>query len=158
MAIDSKAGERYWWPVKPVWAEVSVHNGPQQFLRHFGRLRPEVSYLYAAHWCQSEVRSGGFRQFSSNSTGVLAPEALAAFRAIGLAEWGDLLEEAARFFGDPFPRSRDVRRERLREGPVNEGEDWSPFEAMDDRFYACLNEEESRWDRAADAYASRVGS
>lgn len=65
----------------------SWYEGPEEFVRQFRRVRPEVGHLYAAHWCQSEVRNGGFHQFFSNTTGLLAPEALEGFRAIGAVEW-----------------------------------------------------------------------
>jgi len=80
--VDSnpRPGERYWRLIKPFSRELSIYDGPEVFLYQFRQLPPEVGHLLAAHRCQSEVRNGGFHQFFSNSTGVLAPEALAAFR------------------------------------------------------------------------------
>jgi hypothetical protein len=155
---DPKIGERYWQLVEPVWKEISIYDGPSEFLRQFHRVRPEVGHLFAAHWCQSEVRNGGFHQFFSNSTGVLAPEALAAFRAIGLEEWASLLNEAMRFFGEPYPREQDERQELLATVPGNKPEEWDPFDALDGRFYDWLDTDGDRWERAADAYASRVNA
>src|SRR6478672_11661355 len=93
---NREAEEGYWSLVKPIWRSISIYHGPDTFLRQFRVVRPESGYLFAAHWCQSEVRNGGLHQFFSNSTGVLAPEALTAFRAIGLSEWADVLAEAMR--------------------------------------------------------------
>jgi Domain of unknown function (DUF4375) len=155
---DPKIGERYWQLVEPVWKEISIYDGPSEFLRQFHRVRPEAGHLFAAHWCQSEVRNGGFHQFFSNSTGVLAPEALAAFRAIGLEEWALLLNEAMRFFGEPYPREQDERQELLATVPGNKPEEWDPFDALDGRFYDWLDTDGDRWERAADAYASRVNA
>jgi hypothetical protein len=114
-----------------------------------------VGHLFAAHWCQSEVCNGGFHQFFTNSTGVLAPEALAGFKAIGVIEWASLLEEAMRFFGEPYPREREVREERLSKVSGKEREHWDPFFALDDRFYEWKHAEDD--ERAADAYARSNG-
>jgi hypothetical protein len=155
MESNPKPGEYYWRLVEPVWGEISIYDGPGEFLRQFRRVRPEVGRLFAAHWCQSEVRNGGFHQFFSNATGVLAPEALAAFRSMGLEEWASLLKEAMRFFGDPYPRDREERWELLAKVPGDRREDWDPFYGLDDRFYAWLRDDQDRWERAADSYANR---
>jgi hypothetical protein len=150
-------GNRYWSAVGPVWRSISIYGGPDLFLRQFGRVRREVGHLFAAHWCQSEVRNGGLHQFFSNSTGVLAPEALEGFRAIGLVEWATILEEAMAFFGSPYPREQAVRLELLAGRHGRRREEWDPFYGLDDRFYEWLRGGDNRWEHAADAYAERVG-
>src|SRR4051794_21209377 len=156
MDNNPQPDDSYWTMVKPVWWEITIHEGPEVFLRQYRRVPPGVGHLFAAHWCQSEVRNGGFHQFFFNHTGVLAPEALAGFRAIGLREWASLLEVAMRFFGEPYPRERDVRRERLAGVAGDDREDWDPFTALDDRFFAWMDADEHGWRRSADAYASKV--
>jgi hypothetical protein len=146
-------GDRYWQLLDPIWDKVSFYDRPEPFLRDFAELPTAVGHLFAAHWCQSEVCNGGFHQFFTNSTGVLAPEALAGFKAIGATEWASLLEEAMRFFGAPYPREREVREERLSKVPGKEREQWDPFFALDDRFYEWKHAEDGRWERAADAFA-----
>ena len=94
MNPEREPGELYWSLVEPVWRSVRVSADPDDFLERFAELRPAVRNLFAAHWCQSEIRNGGSHQFFTNPTGVLAPEALEAFRVIGLAEWADILEDA----------------------------------------------------------------
>jgi hypothetical protein len=150
-----QAGDRYWSLVKPVWRSISIYDGPTVFLGQFGAARPEVGHLFAAHWCQSEVRNGGLHQFFANSTGVLAPEALAGYRAIGLREWAAILAEAMAFFGSPYPREKGHRHERLAQRESLSREEWDPFHALDDQLLTWLDAEEDRWERAADAYASR---
>jgi hypothetical protein len=152
-------GERYWRLIEPVWRAVSIYEGSAVFLDQFGRLRPEVGHLLAAHWCQSEVRNGGLHQFFMNSTGVLAPEAAAGFTAIGIGEWAAVLTEAIGYFGPDYPRPTGERQQVLLmipKGPTRD--DWDPFSKLDDRFYAWLRADESdRWCRVADEYAGRVG-
>jgi hypothetical protein len=146
-------GELYWPLVEPVWRSLSIYAPPTEFVEQFSALPTKVRHLFAAHWCQSEVRNGGFHQFFSNSTGVLAPEALAAFRAMGLTEWAAILEEAMRFFGEPYPRERGARLELLSRGR-GPREEQDPFSRLDEQFYAWLVAEDTdRWCRAADAYA-----
>lgn len=159
MSAD-RPGGRYWALVEPVWRAISIYDGPDEFLAGFRAVRPEVGHLFAAHWCQSEVRNGGFHQFFTNSTGVLAPEALAGYRAIGLIEWADILAEAMACFGDLYSRDRADRLDRLDRlvaGNRGRRKNWDPFSALDDRFYRWLHAEPDRWERAADAYAALVG-
>ena len=106
-------GETYWRLIEPFADAISIYDGPTIFLEHYRKVPIKVGLLFAAHWCQSEVCNGGFHQFFSNSTGVLGPEALDAFQAMGLKEWAALLEEAMRFFGSPYPREREKRRALL---------------------------------------------
>jgi hypothetical protein len=152
---EQQPGDRYWSLVEPVWRSISIYDGPETFLQQFCAVRSEVGHLFAAHWCQSEVRNGGLHQFFSNATGVLAPEALEGFRAIGLVEWSDILAEAMRFFGIPYPREQLGRRNQLAERRGRRREEWDPFYHLDDRFYKWLHAEPDRWARAADAYAER---
>jgi len=73
-----------------------------------------------------------------------------------LREWASLIEEAMRVFGAPYPRDRAERRERLVAAFADQREGSTPFDELDHRFFAWLHGEEDRWERAADAYASRA--
>ena len=153
MNDHQKPGERYWSVVKPFWQTVNIYDGPDDFIHSFRALPPVAGHLLAAHWCQSEVRNGGLHQFFSNSTGVLAPEAMAAFRAIGLADWAEILAAAMEFFGEPYPRERAARLALLDGRPGRQRKEWDPFDELDERFYAWLQPEADRWERAADRFA-----
>ncbi|QEL14877.1 DMP19 family protein [Limnoglobus roseus] len=153
MADGERPGKRYWSVVKPIWGAISICDGPDEFLQQFRLVPPATGHLFAAHWCQSEVRNGGLRQFFSNSTGVLAPEALVGFRAIGLAEWYDVLAEAMRFFGNPYPRNQSIRRRLLADYDRLQEKAEYPFSTLDDRFDAWLHSEPDRWERVADGFA-----
>jgi hypothetical protein len=154
MAKMRKVDVRYWTLVEPVWLPLNRtwDNGCEEFLRVFQAIRPEVRDLYAAHWCQSEVCNGGFHQFFSNTTGLLAPEALEGFRAIGLKEWAEILAEAIKFFGSPYPREQADRQDLLARGPGRRRDEWDPFCELDKQFYEWTD----RWEDAADSYAARV--
>lgn|SRR5262245_14812443 len=149
---DTRIG--YWSLIEPVWLQLnrSWDNGPEEFVRLFCSIRPEIGHLYAAHWCQSEVCNGGLHQFFSNTTGLLAPEALEGFRVIGAAEWVQILAEAMNHFGTPYPRNREQREQFL---PVRQGrtkEKWDPFYELDKRFYEWTD----NWEDAANRYAERI--
>lgn len=153
----------YWDLVEPAFDAVDIYKSPEVFLAQFRPLAPETGHLLAAHWCQSEVCNGGFQQFFANSTGVLAPEALQAFDAIGLTEWAGLLREAMAFFGADYPRLRKLREQRLSADQkladqAGQGRDWDPFRALDDRFFAWLGPNGDAWEQAADAYALRAAA
>lgn len=154
---ELRPGEHYWMVVEPIWRSISIYQGPEVFLRQFRTVRPEVGHLFAAHWCQSEVRNGGLHQFFSNSTGVLAPEAVEAFRAIGLYEWTKILEEAMAYFGHPYPRDQDERLRILSRARRKKRTEWDPFYQLDERFYRWLHAASDRWEPAADRYARGIG-
>ncbi len=99
----------YWDLLEPIWDQIDIYTNPETFLAQFAQLPQAVGDLYAAHWLVSEVVNGAFPQFFSNSTGVLAPEALIAFRRIGLTDAADITEACMTFFGDSYPRDRAVR-------------------------------------------------
>ena len=139
-----RSSNRHWLPLNRTWDD-----GPATFLREFRALPPGVGHLYAGHWCQSEVCNGGLEQFFHNTTGLLAPEALAAFHAIGIPSWADVLLEAMSFFGHSYPRERLKRMTQL-------AKDQRPFRELDKRFYAWLEGDYDRWARTADEYAKRL--
>ena len=146
MSGDTKPGELYWSYVDPIWDRVSIYDGPEVFLEQIRKVSEVQRQLFAAHWCSSEVRNGGLQQFFSNATGVLAPEALEAFRVIGLPQCADALEKAMAFFGEPYPRERATRESMLDDA-------FDPFTEFDDVFFEAFRDH--GFDRAADAYAAR---
>ena len=81
--------------------------------------------------------NGGFHQFFSNPTGVLAPEAAGAYRRLELPDLAEIVEEAMAFWGTPYPREQGDRQGRLVWQPTTPREEWDPFFALDERFYAA---------------------
>ena len=147
----------YWKLIEPHWERISIYDGAEAFLREFDATPVAVRTLFAAHWCQSEVCNGGFHQFFWNPTGVLAPEAAAAFEALNMPGIAALVRRAMRFFGPAFPRERERRVEVLDEYRDAHADAPSPFESIDDEFDELRDEEAGGWETAANDYANREG-
>jgi len=138
---NDRPGEAAWRAIEPVWESINIYGSPQEFLDGFRAVPEPVGHLFAVHWCDSEICNGGFHQFFGNSTGILAPEALDGFRAIGLSKCADLLQEALMILGYPYPRKRKARCLRLKqvERDGEERAEWDPFYELDDQYYAAKN-------------------
>src|SRR5262245_46639863 len=109
--MKKEPGDLYWSVVEPYWLRLneSWDEDPSHFLEALRAVPERIQHLYAAHWCQSEVRNGGLFQFFFNSTGILAPEAVSGLNTVGATELADILAEAMRHFGDIYPRVRSER-------------------------------------------------
>ncbi len=148
-----KPGQLYWSLVDPIWDAISIYDGAEIFLKQFQASPPASRTLFAAHWCQSEVRNGGLHQFFGNSTGVLAPEAVSAFESIGMPKTAAVVAEAMAWFGPAYPRDREVREDLLGSYENEDPDEWNPFEALDDRFFELIESENGGFVAAADRYA-----
>ena len=147
----------YWTLVDPIWEAVSIYDGPEVFLLQY-TAAPEASrVLLAAHWCQSEICNGGFEQFFFNSTGVLAPEAVEAFRKIGMPQIASLIERAMSVFGTIYPRDRAARCAALDDICGASQNDGEAFGDLDDSFFVLIESEKGGFEAAADAYAAANG-
>lgn len=146
--------DSYWTLVKPVWDEVSIYDGADAFLRDFDKVPRKAGVLLASHWTQSEIMVGGLGGFFSNPTGVLAPEAVEAFLALGMPRCAALLSEAMRFFGEPYPREqidRVVVFERFHE---EQGEGAIPMREQEDAIAVEIEQENGGFENAADRFAA----
>lgn len=145
----------HWWDViEKAYDSVDIYSGEHAFLAHFRPLPDYVRHLLAAHWCRSEVDNGGFDQFFLNSTGVLAPEAVSGFRAIGLMDAADVVAVAISRFGGNYPRDQDVRNEAMKslpnDGSTAFGGRGLCFGDLNERFYNYCDYRD--FDRIADEY------
>ena len=105
--------------------------------------------VYAGNWCVSEINNGGFLQLFWNSTGMLVPEAVGCFRAVGALDIAETLESAMSFFGLSYPRER-LDRMKILGGPNLEYPEESPFDAQDERFYEWFETPGNDWGTLAD--------
>lgn len=103
----------YFELIEDASTRVTFDDGPAIFFDTFAQLPERVRHLFAVYWCDSEICNGGFNQFFFNSAGILAPEALQGFRALGLDRQAGLLENAMGILNSPYPRDRGARSEAL---------------------------------------------
>ena len=146
--------EPYWKTIEPIWEAVDIYSGVETFTKSLTAVRREVALLYAAHWCQSEVCNGGLSQFFGNSTGVLAPEAVEGFRAIGQPQVADLLVHAMGLLGQPYERERKRRNEVLDLLPDDVyNRIAGPFSDLNEKFFELIRSESGGFAAAANRYA-----
>jgi len=147
-------GSVYWALVEPFWIPLneSWDESDDGYLSKLRSLPAGIASLYSVHWCDSEVCNGGFHQFFWNTTGIVAPEALEGFRAIGAQELAEIVAEAMARLGRIYSRDRRDRQIALaslqagwRSGEV--------FEDLDHRFYAWLDSMPNGWHDLADEFA-----
>lgn len=143
--------KEYWDIVGPVWNVIDIYEGPEVFQQTYNSVPRESGLMFAAHFCQSDVCSGGFEQFFWNPTGVLAPEAVEGFREIGLPQLAALIESAMEVLGPVYPRDRNERKSRLSRIPE------VVFDALDETFFALIKSEEGGFEAAANRYVERMG-
>lgn len=148
-------GSAAWRLVEPYVEQVSIYDGPAKFLSGIATLPKAAQHLYAVWWCDSEICNGGLHQFFSNSTGVLAPEAVEGYRAVNLLECADLVLAAIDKFGPSFPRERVERKAALQslKLPGKARKEWDPFYDLDVRYYAARDR--AGYDNVIDTFARR---
>jgi hypothetical protein len=144
--------EAFWKAIADVDEAVSIYDGPVQFQREFAAVPAKAGNLFASHWCQTEVCNGGFRQFYTNSTGVLAPEAVEAFKELGMPGTAAVVAEANSWFGYAYPRQRQTRELTLKAHATMHPGSSGPFEELEEKFFRLLSSENGGFERAVKAY------
>ena len=153
---NDAASGGYWDVLEPYWDRIDIYNGPERFLATYAAAPAVVQTLFAAHFCESEISNGGLHQFFMNPTGVLAPEAVDAFRRIGCPAAAAILERAMAFFGTPYPRLQDDRINRLNARAGTSRAEWDPFVELDGGFYESLGPEHQPFYEALDRIAGSM--
>jgi hypothetical protein len=143
-----------WWLINdldpfPCWTD----DGYDPSLANCPR---DIQLLIATDYGKSDIENGGFHQFFSNPTGVVAPEMIEWFERAGLPESASVLREATALFGKGFPRSQAARREFLTSFDGATRADWDPFFKLDDRFYASVPMDKDKFEAAADRWLREV--
>lgn len=145
--------DAYFEALEPHWDRISIYDGPETFLRQFADAPRFVQTIFAAHVCQAEVCNGGFHQFFNNSSGVLAPEAVEAFRSLGMPQVAEVVATAMALLGDEFPRDREKRLLKLSQLASSGTAEQEPFDAEEREFYRLIETEAGGFDRSADQLA-----
>ena len=147
--------ESYWKYVEPIWDSVSIYDGGEFFVEQFSKLTEKQKVLFSSHWAQSEILNGGLGQFFSNSTGVLAPEAVEALIKLGMPKSAQAIKNAMLFFGEPYPRERSLRENAFEAFFEKYGESAIPMEEQENIVAEELEEENGGFEVAANLFASK---
>jgi uncharacterized protein DUF4375 len=92
---------------------VNIYEGPAKYAAIMAATPRHILLLYAGHMCLAEIYNGGFLQFFLNNTGIVAPEAVEAFRTMGMVNLASVVEKVASNLGPPYPRDRNDRWDAL---------------------------------------------
>jgi uncharacterized protein DUF4375 len=96
-----------------VFWSVSIYDGPDQYERDLARFSNEQRLGLAYHWYLSEVNNGGHDQFYHNSTGIVWPDAVRAFVAIGAQDVVAIIRASASRLGGYPSLDREERQQQL---------------------------------------------
>jgi hypothetical protein len=135
-----KSMRSYWQLVKPLFSTIDFGNGPEKFAASINEVSRSGVLLFAAHMCLAEVHNGGFLQLFWNSTGVLVPEGVAGFIAIGMPKMAGIIGEAALPLGSPYPRDRDERWDALLASSGRKSKDLKQIFKRNENFYLAFVE------------------
>ena len=114
--------------IEPVYWSANIYESLAEYEASLQRFSRPQRLLVALHWYVAEVNNGGHDQFYSNSTGIVWPDALDAFEAIGVPDGAEIIRESAGRLGGSPSREREERSRQLAElGP--------DFEDLDARFH-----------------------
>jgi len=141
----------YWDVVGALWDVIEIYEGPEVFQQTYNSVPRQAGLMFAAHFCQHEVCTGGFEQFFWNPTGVLALAAVEGFREIGLVRLSGVVQQAMDLLGSPYPCNRGERKVRLSLVPKG------AFDALDETSYSLIKLEEGGFKNAANRYVRETG-
>jgi hypothetical protein len=163
----------YWDVLKPQFEAINIYKNAETLAASIADTPRYIVLLYAAHMCQSEVHNGGFLQLFWNSTGIIVPDAIEAYKTIGMPILASLLEQAVQPLGLPYPIEREDRLDALLQASgLNEAELAAifktadnfylgfvkatknlPFDDLDRQFWDVVKIENGGFEKAAKRYA-----
>lgn len=103
--------------IDPVWWQANFYDGFDAYEASLSQFTWPQRLVWAVLWHEAEVCNGGHAQFFLNRTGMVWPEALEGFEAIGCQELAMVLREAIERFPKPMPRERKDRERLFEENP-----------------------------------------
>lgn len=130
-----------------IFNKVSIYDGEAVYLAHIAKHPPYLAELLAVYWLNAEVSNGGFHQFFSNSTGVVAPEAVAGLRNMGETKLHALAVRAVATLGRAYSRDRYDRYVKLQALGKAKGRKKDPLNAIDLEWYAANDGLEASMER-----------
>jgi len=114
--------------IDPVWWTADIYGSVDEYETSLQSFSRSQRLVHALHWYIAEVNNGGHDQFYFNSTGIVWPDAIAAFDAIGESEGAEIVRQSAKRLGGEPARDRSERQDQLEQIEPS-------FDDLDDRFY-----------------------
>jgi len=114
--------------IDPVWWTADIYGSADEYEASLRKFSRSQRLVHALCWYIAEVNNGGHDQFYFNSTGIVWPDAIAAFDAIGLSDGADIVRQSAQRLGGAPARDRSERQNQLEQMQPS-------FDDLDDRFY-----------------------
>jgi hypothetical protein len=152
-AVTEEHYGNYWKAIEQADEVMYVDHGPEAYFDSMSETPREFALLYAAHVCQEEVSEGGLEQFFFSQAGVVGPEALEGFQAIGQESVALLLKGAMEKFGEEYPRERLDRVAVLDD---MDGETAETLMALEENLLDLIGKEAGGFEAAADRYAASI--
>jgi uncharacterized protein DUF4375 len=84
--------EPYWEILEPFFAGIDTGGSPETYGEAIRQVPRPVVLMYATHMCLAEVHNGGLLQFFWKSTGIVAPETIQGFVAMGMPKLASLVK------------------------------------------------------------------
>jgi hypothetical protein len=146
----------YWILVEPIWDRVSIYGSPEEYLAQLATCTEAQRVLFVMHWTHSEVCNGGLKQYLYNSTGIVAPEAVEAFTALGMPQTAAVIQEAMALLGPEYPRERIARIDALEAYLESNGQESNlVFDDINGRYFELTETENGGIEAVMEAYAER---
>lgn len=124
-----------WAVIEPAWNDLSLDQEGERGVA--ATLTPGQRGLLAVDWLSKEVYNGGIDQFLTNTTGVLAQEALEGFRMMGTDRYARILGAVLALFpGGRVPKDHEERRAAVRALPADSRK--RAFSKFDEEFYSLM--------------------
>lgn len=133
--------------IESVSDKIETYDSPEVFLDTFAAVPRAHGLLYAVWRCDAEVCNGGFHQFFDNAAGILAPEAIQGFAAIGQPRLGELVSQAQEKLSSP-----DVRNFRDRWAALGRLAE-NAFKGLDEQYYKLRSLDGGGFEHAIERYA-----
>lgn len=122
--------------IEPVWWTANFHGAYGEYEESLKTFSWPQRLVWAVMWHNAEVCNGGHDQFFANSTGMVWPEALEGYEAIGRPDLAGILREAAARFASPPSRERNEREAQLDADQID-------FDDLDERYF---RDDSALWD------------
>jgi hypothetical protein len=106
--------EFYFTCIEDTFEDIDIYGDANKLHEGLREFPQWIGDLVCVHWLLSEFQNGGLMQFFINSTGILAPEAVAALRRMRMTQAAEALDRAVELFGSPYPRQKKDRYQILR--------------------------------------------